>query len=145
MAKIQLTAQKGSTLYDLAKIFGTTVDELKKSNNLDSNVIQPGQVLSYNTDDVEGVQKRFKDLQNYRKEKYEKDKNAYDTYQAKAKSSAESFKKRETEDYGDLSQGHIKDYTLNRKEKGWKSVDDYKKYLEQEHKSNQQTVDAAKK
>lgn len=37
--------KSGDTLYGIAKIYGVTVDELKKENNLNSNVLKIGQVL----------------------------------------------------------------------------------------------------
>lgn len=40
------TVQKGDTLYNLSKRYTTTVDQLKKWNNLSSNTIQIGQKLS---------------------------------------------------------------------------------------------------
>ena len=76
--KLKLTANNSSTMYDLAKVFGTTIDELKKYNKLDSNIIKSGQEFYWETDDVEGVKKRLSDLQKYRQNKYEKDKAAYD-------------------------------------------------------------------
>lgn len=39
------TVSKGDTLYSIAKKNGTTVDSLKKLNNLDGNTINIGQVL----------------------------------------------------------------------------------------------------
>ena len=37
--------KKGDSLYSIAKMFNTTVDELKKANNLSSNLLQIGQQL----------------------------------------------------------------------------------------------------
>ena len=37
--------QKGDTLYGIANKLGTTVDELKKLNNLTSNTLSVGQLL----------------------------------------------------------------------------------------------------
>ena len=90
--KLKLTANNSSTMYDLAKVFGTTIDELKKYNKLDSNIIKSGQEFYWETDDVEGVKQRLSDLQKYRQTKYEKDKAAYDKEQAAKKKSAQSFK-----------------------------------------------------
>ena len=39
------TVQKGDTLYSIAQKFNTTVDELKKINNLTSNTLSIGQIL----------------------------------------------------------------------------------------------------
>ncbi len=39
------TVQKGDSLYSIAKKFGTTVDTLKKLNNLSSNLLSIGQIL----------------------------------------------------------------------------------------------------
>lgn len=38
--------KKGDTLYKIANDFGTTVDELKKKNNLTSNLLNIGQILT---------------------------------------------------------------------------------------------------
>ena len=48
----EYVVQKGDTLWNIAKKLDTTVDELKKLNNLNSNLLYIGQVLkvpSYNT------------------------------------------------------------------------------------------------
>ena len=39
------TVQKGDTLYGIARKFNTTVDELKRLNNLTSNLLSIGQIL----------------------------------------------------------------------------------------------------
>ena len=39
------TVQRGDTLYSIARKFNTSVDELKKINNLESNTLQVGQIL----------------------------------------------------------------------------------------------------
>ena len=39
------TVQKGDTLYGISKRFNTSVESIKKLNNLNSNTITPGQVL----------------------------------------------------------------------------------------------------
>jgi len=40
------TVQKGESLYSIAKKFNTTVDEIKRKNNLTSNLLSIGQVLN---------------------------------------------------------------------------------------------------
>ena len=40
--------QKGDTLYSIARLYNTTVDKIKKLNNLSSNVLQIGQKLIVN-------------------------------------------------------------------------------------------------
>ena len=44
------TVQNGDTLYGIAKQFGTSVDNIKRLNNLNNNVIIVGQVLRINED-----------------------------------------------------------------------------------------------
>ena len=44
------TVQKGDTLYGIAKQFGTTVNEIKRLNNLTSNTLSIGQVLKIEED-----------------------------------------------------------------------------------------------
>lgn len=39
------TVKKGDSLYSIAKVYNTTVDEIKKINNLTSNILSIGQVL----------------------------------------------------------------------------------------------------
>lgn len=145
--KLKLTANNSSTMYDLAKVFGTTIDELKKYNKLDSNIIKSGQEFYWETDDVEGVKKRLSDLQKYRQTKYEKDKAAYDKEQAAKKKSAQSFKDlhAKDEDYGDLTQHQINDYQNFKKQGLGNSVQDFKAYKEKEHKSAESTKDLTKK
>lgn len=46
------TVQRGDTLYGIAKQFGTTVEEIKKLNNLTSNTIAIGQVLKIKEDTI---------------------------------------------------------------------------------------------
>lgn len=145
--KLKLTANNSSTMYDLAKVFGTTVDELKKYNKLDSNIIKSGQEFYWETDDVEGVKKRLSDLQKYRQAKYEKDKAAYDKEQAAKKKSAQSFKNlhAKDEDYGDMTQHQVNDYQNFKKQGLGNSIQDFKAYKEKEHKSAESTRDLAKK
>lgn len=45
IAEETYVVQKGDSLYSIAQKFGTTVDQLKKWNNLTSNTLQIGQVL----------------------------------------------------------------------------------------------------
>ena len=40
------TVAKGDTLYKIASMFGTTIDSIKKKNNLNSNILSIGQKLS---------------------------------------------------------------------------------------------------
>ncbi len=47
---INYTVQRGDTLYGIAKQFGTTVNDIKRLNNLTSNTISVGQVLRINKD-----------------------------------------------------------------------------------------------
>lgn len=145
--KLKLTANNSSTMYDLAKVFGTTIDELKKYNKLDSNIIKSGQEFYWETDDVEGVKQRLSDLQKYRQTKYEKDKAAYDKEQAAKKKSAQSFKDlhAKDEDYGDLTQHQVNDYQNFKKQGLGNSVQDFKAYKEKEHKSAESTKDLTKK
>ena len=42
----EYTVKKGDSLYSIANTYNTTVDELKKINNLKSNILQIGQILS---------------------------------------------------------------------------------------------------
>lgn len=145
--KLKLTANNSSTMYDLAKVFGTTIDELKKYNKLNSNVLKSGQELFWETDDVEGVKKRLSDLQNYRQAKYEKDKAEYDRVQAAKAKSAQSFKDLHAndEDYGDMTQHQINDYQNFKKQGLGNSIQDFKAYKEREHKSAESTRDLTKK
>ena len=46
---ISYTVQKGDSLYSIAKKYNTTVDSLKKLNNLNSNLLQIGQILKINS------------------------------------------------------------------------------------------------
>ena len=49
--------QKGDTLYSIAVANNTTVDELKRINNLTSNILSMGQVLKLPSDKVSDVEK----------------------------------------------------------------------------------------
>ena len=46
--------KKGDTLYSIAKRFGLTVDELKKNNNLNSNIININDVLDVSNKSING-------------------------------------------------------------------------------------------
>ena len=46
--------KKGDTLYSIAEQLGTTVDELKRLNNLTSNILSIGQVLLTNSSGITG-------------------------------------------------------------------------------------------
>lgn len=41
--------QKGDTLYSISKLYNTTVDKIKKQNNLNSIVLSIGQKLKIST------------------------------------------------------------------------------------------------
>ncbi|REA97392.1 LysM peptidoglycan-binding domain-containing protein, partial [Staphylococcus pseudintermedius] len=45
-ASTQYTVQSGDSLWSIAQKYGTTVDALKQSNQLQNNMVFPGQVLS---------------------------------------------------------------------------------------------------
>lgn len=45
----QYTVQKGDTLYGISSQFGVSVDDIKKANSLNSNVINVGQILNIPT------------------------------------------------------------------------------------------------
>ena len=49
------TVQKGDTLYSIARRFNTTVEELKRLNNLTSNTLSIGQVLKISTGEEEPI------------------------------------------------------------------------------------------
>lgn len=49
--------QKGDTLYSIAAANNTTVDELKRINNLTSNILSIGQVLKLPSDKVSDIEK----------------------------------------------------------------------------------------
>ncbi len=46
------TVKKGDTLYGIANFYGLSVDELKRLNNLTSNILSIGQVLKVSSDEV---------------------------------------------------------------------------------------------
>jgi LysM repeat protein len=45
---ITYTVEKGDTLYKIANMFNTTVDEIKRLNNLEDNLLKIGQNLLIN-------------------------------------------------------------------------------------------------
>ena len=51
------TVKKGDSLYSIAKKYNTTVDELKRINNLTSNILSIGQVLKLPSDKASNVEK----------------------------------------------------------------------------------------
>ena len=51
------TVKKGDSLYSIATKYNTTVDELKRINNLTSNILSIGQVLKLPSDKVSDVEK----------------------------------------------------------------------------------------
>lgn len=49
---ITYTVQKGDTLYVIAKKYDTTVDQIKKLNNLTTNTLSIGQILKIPTTEI---------------------------------------------------------------------------------------------
>ena len=49
--------KKGDTLYSIANKYNTTIDELKRINNLTSNILSIGQVLKLPSDKVSDIEK----------------------------------------------------------------------------------------
>ena len=45
-ASTQHTVQSGESLWSIAQQYGTSVDQIKQANQLDNNMVFPGQVLS---------------------------------------------------------------------------------------------------
>lgn len=144
--KIKIRAQEGSTMSNLAEILGTTVEELKKYNNLDSNIIKSGQEFSWETDDVEGIKTRLSKVQNRLQQKRQA------IIDAENKKKADENAKRnmqwiesKKQDYGDLTQHQIRDYQNFVKSGKGKTIADFKAYKEKESKSAQSTRDLALK
>ena len=54
---ISYTVKAGDNLYNIAKKYNTTVDELKRINNLTSNILSIGQVLKLPSDKASNVEK----------------------------------------------------------------------------------------
>lgn len=52
---ITYTVQKGDTLYKIASKYNTTVENLKRINNLNTNILSIGQVIKIPTKDIEEV------------------------------------------------------------------------------------------
>ena len=50
----EYVVKRGDTLYGIAEQLGTTVDELKRLNNLTSNILSIGQVLLTNSSGITG-------------------------------------------------------------------------------------------
>ena len=143
--KLKITANKNSNMYDIAKAFGTTVDELKKYNNLDSNIIKVGQELFWETDDVQGVKDRMVNIEKIRlANEAKKNQTRYDPkIREEQNKKLKEFTKEE--DYGDLTQHQIRDYQNFKKMGLGKTVEDFKTYKQNESKSAQATRDNALK
>lgn len=144
--KITIRADKGSTMSNLAEILGTTVEELKKYNNLDSNIVKVGQEFSWETDDVEGIKTRLFKVQNRLQQKRQA------IIDAETKKKADENAKRnmqwvesKRQDYGDLTQHQIRDYQNFVKSGKGKTIADFKAYKEKESKDAQSTRDLALK
>lgn len=124
-------------MYDIAKAFGTTVDELKKYNNLDSNIIKVGQELFWETDDVQGVKDRLIAIEKIRlANEAKKNQLRYDP-KIKAEQDKKLKEFTKEEDYGDLTQHQIRDYQNFKKMGLGKTVEDFKRYKQNESKSAQ--------
>lgn len=144
--KITITADKGSTMSNLAEILGTTVEELKKYNNLDSNIVKVGQEFSWETDDIEGIKTRLSKVQNRLQQKRQA------IIDAENKKKSDENAKRnmqwiesKRQDYGDLTQHQIRDYQNFVKSGKGKTIADFKAYKEKESKDAQSTRDLALK
>lgn len=144
--KIKIKAYDGSTMSNLAEILGTTVEELKKYNNLDSNIVKVGQEFSWETDDVEGIKSRLSKVQNRLQQKRQA------IVDAETKKKADENAKRnmqwvesKRQDYGDLTQHQIRDYQNFVKSGKGKTIADFKAYKERESKDAQSTRDLALK
>lgn len=140
--KITIRADKGSTMSNLAEILGTTVEELKKYNNLDSNIVKVGQEFSWETDDIEGIKTRLSKVQNRLQQKRQA------IIDAENKKKADENAKRnmqwiesKRQDYGDLTQHQIRDYQNFVKSGKGKTIADFKAYKEKESKDARSTRD----
>ena len=51
--KREITVQKGDTLYKISEMFNTTVSELKRINNLTTDILQVGQRLLISEENIE--------------------------------------------------------------------------------------------
>lgn len=143
--KLKITANKNSNMYDIAKAFGTTVDELKKYNNLDNNIIKVGQELFWETDDVQGVKDRLIAIEKIRlANEAKKNQRRYDP-KIKAEQDKKLKEFTKEEDYGDLTQHQIRDYQNFKKMGLGKTVEDFKRYKQNESKSAKETRDNALK
>ena len=140
--KITIRADKGSTMSNLAEILGTTVEELKKYNNLDSNIVKVGQEFSWETDDIEGIKTRLSKVQTRLQQKRQA------AIDAENKKKADENAKRnmqwiesKRQDYGDLTQHQIRDYQNFVKSGKGKTIADFKAYKEKESKDARSTRD----
>lgn len=144
--KITLRINEGSTLWDLARILGTSVDELKKYNNLNSDLIRTGDTISWLTDDVEGVKNRLQQTRNT-KQRIAQDKvnKAFRQKQQESAAKNREFIESQNKDYGDLTEHQIRDYQNFKRMGLGESIQDFKAYKEKEHRSAESTKDLAQK
>ena len=144
--KVTLRIDKGSTLWDLARILGTSVDELKKYNNLNSDLIRAGDTISWLTNDVEGVKNRLQQTRNT-KQRIAQDKinKAFEQKQQESAARNREFVESQNKNYGDLTENQIRDYQNFKKMGLGESIQDFKTYKEKEHRDAQSTKDLTQK
>lgn len=144
--KVTLRIDEGSTLWDLARILGTSVDELKKYNNLNSDLIRAGDTISWLTNDVEGVKNRLQQTRNT-KQRIAQDKinKAFEQKQQENAARNREFVESQNKNYGDLTENQIRDYQNFKKMGLGESIQDFKAYKEKEHRDAQSTKDLTQK